>query len=66
MPLELPPITTPRHNESASATTIGALIGSAVSGALISQWPEYSELWVAVGGLVTALVGFGLKYYHAK
>lgn len=54
------------HNESGTATTIGGVISGIVTATLIAQWPAYSEIWVAVGTLITVLVGFGLKKYNAS
>lgn len=52
---------TPKHNESGNATLQGAGIGTVVATALTLWKPQYSEIWIGVGGLITVLYGYWLK-----
>lgn len=58
-----PTLTLP-HAESGTATTLGGIVGGALSATLSAKWPEYKELWIALGTVATVLVGFGLKWLN--
>jgi len=55
---------TPKYNEAPSSNTLGSIVSGILVTVLVNQFPQYSELWVALGAVVAILAGVALKKFN--